>query len=78
MKISESLLRAICSVWIEIEADAYDMCDGDNQLAIEFVLDAGRLSTFGFAKEHEELSQILNMYGYEKVVIGIDNLVDLL
>jgi len=78
MMFSKELLSAIENVWAQIESDAYELCDNDNTIALEFVLDAGRLSLYGFDKQLQEARDLFNSFGYDKVMNSLDKKVQLL
>ena len=78
MKISDKLLSAIACVWDNIVSDAYEMCEGDNEIALEFVLDASRLTLSGFPQEDHEVSELISEFGYDKVLNVLDKKIQLL
>jgi hypothetical protein len=78
MKISNNLLSAIACVWDNIVSDVYEMCEGDNEIALEFVLDASRLTMSGFSEENNEVSELISEFGYDKVLNALDKKIQLL
>jgi hypothetical protein len=78
MQISTNLIRAINDVWCQISGDAYDICDGDNQIALELVLDASRLTSSGYPAEGAEASALIKQHGYSKVLESLDKRIGLL
>lgn len=43
----EPMTKDIYRTWAAVASDAYEMVDDDNEVAIEFCIDADRLVTFG-------------------------------
>jgi hypothetical protein len=78
MQISTNLIRAINDVWCQISGDAYDICDGDNQIALELVLDASRLTSNGYPAEDAESSALIMKHGYSNVLAELDKRIGLL
>lgn len=54
----EPMTKDIFRTWAAIANDAYDMVDDDNEVAIEFCIDANRLITFG----NPETSKTSDLY----------------
>jgi hypothetical protein len=67
LTISRATENAIYATWDYIASDAYDMCDGDNSIALELVLDANRLTMNGYAEADAELKSLYEKFGWEKV-----------
>jgi hypothetical protein len=78
MNFSKELLSAIACVWDTIVSDAYEMCEGDNEIALEFVLDASRLTVSGFPQENNEVSDLISAFGYTEVLNALDKKIQLL
>ncbi len=64
LEFSDRLVRAVASVWYAINSDV-GRCS--NAEAIETVLDADRLYTFGHKAAHEELKRLDDRFGFEAV-----------
>jgi hypothetical protein len=64
IKISKSTENAIYATWDCIEADAYDICEGDNAVAMELVLDASRLTMNGYAEADAEIKTLTAQYDW--------------
>jgi hypothetical protein len=67
MQITKETRSAIESTWDAIASDAYDQCDGDNEIAMEFVLDANRLTMHGFEAADAEISALCATHGWANV-----------
>lgn len=67
LTISPATENAIYTTWDYIASDAYDMCEGDNSIALELVLDANRLTMNGYAEADTELKSLYEKFGWEKV-----------
>jgi hypothetical protein len=65
--ISKETENAIFATWDSISADAYEICEGDNEIAVELVLDANRLSMNGYAAADAEIRQLCVDYGFGTV-----------
>ena len=63
-----TLRPAVFSVWGCIGGDAEEMCDGDNEIAIEMCLDADRIKTFVGEAPHQVLKNAIEMYSYPVVL----------
>jgi len=77
MNISPELISAIHSVWQAIAPDAMEFCC-DNEEALEMVLDANRLETFGYEKEYKELTSLFQQHGYVEAFCELNEKVQLL
>ena len=66
--MTPEFIRAANDVWSSIAVDAYEMCDGENEVAWEFVLDANRLTTFGHPEAEEELKQTLKRVTFQSLI----------
>ena len=66
--MTPEFIRAANNVWSAISPDAYEMCNGDDEVAWEFVLDANRLTTFGHPEAEEELKQTLKQVTFRSLV----------
>ena len=64
IKVSKSTERAIYATWDYIAADAYDICEGDNAVAMELVLDANRLTMNGYAEADAEIKTLCHQYDW--------------
>ena len=73
MKLDQAVLdqlrNPIHKVWNYIGSDVYDLCEGDNECAIEMCIDANRLSMC----VNEDVAEALVMslvkeHGYTKVL----------
>ena len=56
--ITKATQQAIYATWDYIASDAYELCEGDNEIAVELVLDAGRLAMQGYADADAEIKQL--------------------
>lgn len=64
IEISKATERAIFSTWDSIAADAYEICEGDNSIAMEMVLDANRLTFNGFEASDREVRALCLEHGF--------------
>jgi hypothetical protein len=78
IKISKSTENAIYTTWDTIASDAYDICDGDNSIAIELVLDASRLTMNGYAEADAEIKTLCQQYNWGDVCETLANRIRLL
>lgn len=78
MNISNELIHAIRSVWSQIVHDAMDVGVCDNEEALEMVLDANRLETFGHEEEDKELHELFKQHGHTEVFCELNERVQLL
>ncbi len=70
MTLDEGLAKlqdAILGTWDQIAGDAYDACDGDNEVAMEYVLDANRMSFSGYGAEDKLVSSLCAEHGWVTV-----------
>lgn len=67
MQITDSTRFAILATWDNISGDAYDLCEGDNEIAMEFVLDANRLAMNGYEEADLEISTLCAVHGWGTV-----------
>lgn len=65
--ISREAKNAIYSTWDSIASDAYDICEDDNSIAMELVLDASRLTMNGFAEADAEIKALCVEHGWAEV-----------
>jgi hypothetical protein len=65
--ITNATQQAIYAVWDYIAADAYELCEDDNEIAVELVLDAGRLAMQGYADADAEIKQLCAEHGFGTV-----------
>jgi len=76
--ISKSTKDAIIQTWDSIAWDAYEMCENDNDIAIELTVDASRLTMNGFAEADQELKELYKQYGYAVVRDALSKTIQLL
>lgn len=65
---SRELVSAVWSVWGDVNPD---MGRCSNAEAIETVLDADRLTTFGHKQADDEVSWLIDRFGYERVAAAL-------
>jgi len=65
--ITKETQNAIFATWDSISADAYEICEGDNEIAVELVLDANRLTMNGYAEADAEISALCATHGFGTV-----------
>jgi len=78
LAITEQTRRAILSTWDDIASDAYDMCDGDNEIAVELVIDASRLEMAGYPDAGKEISALCKAHGFGVVRAALSKTIQLL
>jgi hypothetical protein len=76
--ITNSAKMAILATWDSIAADAYDICEDDNTVAMELVLDASRLTMNGFAEADAEIKTLCFEYGWAEVCEDLAKQIQLL
>lgn len=76
--LSKATEDAIYSTWDSIASDAYEICEGDNEIAMEMVLDANRLTMNGYPAADEELRLLYDAYGFGVVRKQLSNKMQLL
>jgi hypothetical protein len=65
--VSIETLHAIMRTWQQLGGDGYDAADGDNEIAVELVLDANRLSANGESAAEEEIHTLCMEHGFGHV-----------
>lgn len=78
LAITEQTRRAIVNTWDSISGDAYDMCEGDNEIAVELVIDASRLEMEGYAEAGAEISALCKAHGFGVVRAALSKTIQLL
>ena len=67
--VTARLKTPILATWNYIGHDVYEMCEGDNECAIEMCIDADRLTTCG--KDEEAtlfVRSLIKEHGYPRVL----------
>lgn len=78
LTITRATENAIYATWDSIASDAYDMCEDDNSIALELVLDASRLTMNGYAEADAEMKSLYEKFGWEKVFKTLSKKIQLL
>lgn len=78
LAVTAETRRAIVDTWHSISSDAYDACEGDNEIAVELVIDASRLALAGYADANQEIRQLCKQYGFAVVRAALSNHIQLL
>jgi hypothetical protein len=78
IEISRATEQAIVSTWDSIASDAYEICDGDNSIAMEMVLDANRLTFAGFEASDREIRALCLEHGFGLVCDVLSRRIQLL
>jgi hypothetical protein len=76
--VTEATRRAIVSTWDYIAADAYELCEGDNEIAMEFVLDASRLQMQGYSEAYAEVRALCAAHDFGAVRAALSRQIQLL
>lgn len=76
--ISKSTKDAIIDTWYSIASDAYEICEGDNEIAIELCIDASRLTMNGFADADKEISELCKEHDFGVVRAALSKTIQLL
>ena len=63
-----NLKPAVYTVWDSIGYDAEELCDGDNECAVEMCIDAGRLTMFANDAAEVVLRNAIDAHGYKAVL----------
>jgi len=70
MTLDEGYARlhsAIVRTWDAISGDAYEACEGDNEIAMELVLDANRMAFAGYETEDRMVRDLCAEHGWGTV-----------
>lgn len=78
IEISRATERAILATWDYIASDAYDICEGDNAVAMEMVLDANRLALQGYEASDREMRALCLEHGFGLVCAVLSKRIQLL
>lgn len=76
--ISVSTRDAILNTWSQIAGDAYEACEGDNEIAMELVLDANRLAFAGFEDADQEICDLCKQHNFGVVRKTLSDSIQLL
>lgn len=76
--VTETTRCAILGTWDSIAWDAYEICEGDNEIAMEMVLDASRLTMNGFAEADAEIKSLCVKHGFGEVREALSKEIQLL
>ena len=76
--ISKTTKDAIVNTWDSIASDAYEMCEDDNEIAIELCIDASRLAMNGYADAQAEISALCSQHGFGAVREALSKNIQLL
>lgn len=78
LTISRATENAIYATWDSIADDAYEICEGDNTVAMELVLDASRLTMNGYAEADMEIKTLCVEHGWAEVCEALAKRIQLL
>lgn len=78
IEISRATERAILATWDAIASDAYEICENDNSVALEMVLDANRLTMQGYEASDREMSALFLEHGFGLVCAVLSKRIQLL
>jgi hypothetical protein len=78
LAISKTTQSAIISTWDSIASDAYDLCEGDNEIAVELTIDASRLAMNGYVDAQAEISELCKAHGFGVVRAALSKTIQLL
>ena len=76
--VTDNTRRAILGTWDSIAWDAYEICEGDNEIAMEMVLDASRLTMNGFEAADAEIKTLCAQHGFGEVREALSKKIQLL
>jgi hypothetical protein len=76
--VTDSTRFAILGTWDSIASDAYEICEGDNEIAMELVLDASRLAMNGFTEADLEIRTLCVEHGFGEVRAALSKKIQLL
>ena len=71
------LKGAVYMVWDSIGYDAEELCDGDNECAVEMCIDAGRLTMFANDAAEVVLRNAIDTHGYMSVLKALSKEINL-
>ena len=74
----DTLRPAILGTWGQIAGDAYEVCEGDNELAMELVLDANRMMFSGYDAEDKLVGDLSMALGFGVVRKQLSDAIQLL
>ena len=69
--VVKDLTKPIHAVWDQIAPDAEEMCDGDNECAVEMCIDADRLLLTGNDAAQLVLRTAIAEHGYVSVLSAL-------
>jgi hypothetical protein len=78
LTISSATENAIRATWDSIASDAYELCEGDNSIAMEMVLDANRLTRNGYDASDREIRALMLEHGFGLVCDVLSKRIQLL
>jgi hypothetical protein len=69
----DAISTGVQSTWAELAGDAYALAEECNEKmtnkgALELVLDADRMTTFGYKEADDLIGQAIKEHGYDKVM----------
>ena len=68
MKFSKQFFHDAIATWNSIAPDVYEMCENDNEIAWELILDADRIGTYGSPESQQELRRMLVKHSWNEVL----------
>jgi len=77
-EITKSLENAVLDTWNYLAPDAEELCEGDNTVAVEFVIDAGRLSMQRFPEADQAVKELIKQHGFADVRRALSDRIPLL
>lgn len=78
INVTNETKQAILSTWNAFEGEAVEMCDGSNEIAMELVLDATRLTANGHVDADQEIEDLCNEHGFDAVRSALSKQIELL
>ena len=66
-EVSKSVENAILDTWDYLAPDAAELCEGSDEIAMEFVIDADRLSMQGFTEANNTVKALARKHGFGTV-----------
>lgn len=69
--VVSELKDPICETWDAIGFDAEELCDGDNECAVEMCIDANRLSVYASQKADDLVHTAVKEFGYNVLLSAL-------
>ena len=68
MKFSQNFLEDGKATWTAITTDAYEMCNGSDEIAWELIIDSMGTKIFGTPESVDEIRKAITKHGWNEVL----------